>query len=85
MTSILIQSTGLTKACPDYISSQRVTNESVIMVTYVRWRCQMTTRLCGSDYGCVIILLIILNRVIQRYGITNCVVKSHPKYFMSYE
>jgi hypothetical protein len=26
----------------------------------------------------------ILNRVIQRYGITDCVVKSHLKYLMSY-
>jgi hypothetical protein len=39
----------------------------------------VTTRLCGSGSGCVTILLMILNRAIRRYGITDCVVKSHLK------
>jgi hypothetical protein len=40
----------------------------------------VTTELCGSGTGCVTISLMILNRVIRRYGITNCVVKSHLKF-----
>jgi hypothetical protein len=76
---------GLTKACPDYIPGERVRNQSVIVVTYVRWRCQVTIRLCDSGSGCVIISHMILNRVIWRYGITDCVVKSHPKYLISFE
>jgi hypothetical protein len=41
--------------------------------------------LCDSGSGCVIISHMILNRALQRYGITDCVVESHPKYLMSYE
>jgi hypothetical protein len=85
MTSTLIQSMGWRKACVNWIQSQRVTNQSVTMVMYVRWRYQVTTRLFGSGSGCVIILHMILNRVIQRYGITDYVVKSHRKYLMSFE
>jgi hypothetical protein len=32
----------------------------------------VTTRLCGSDSGCVTISLMILNQTIQRYVITDC-------------
>jgi hypothetical protein len=45
----------------------------------------MIRRHCGSSSGCVTISLMILNRAIQRYGITDCVVKSHLKYLMSFE
>jgi hypothetical protein len=45
----------------------------------------VTTGLCGSGSGCVIICHMILNCVIRRYGITDCVVESHLKYLMSYE
>jgi hypothetical protein len=45
----------------------------------------MTTRLCGNGCGCVIISLMILNRVIQRFRIIDCVVKSHLKYLMSFK
>jgi hypothetical protein len=45
----------------------------------------VTTRLCGSGSRCVTISLMILNWVIRRYGITDCVVKSHLKYLMSFE
>jgi hypothetical protein len=44
----------------------------------------VTTKLCGSSTGCVEISLMILNWAIQRYGITNCIVKSRLKYLMSY-
>jgi hypothetical protein len=43
------------------------------------------SRLCDSGTVCVTISLMILNRAIRRYGITDCVVKSHLKYLMSYE
>jgi hypothetical protein len=43
----------------------------------------VTTRLCGSGSGCVTISYMILNWVIQRYRITDYVVKSHLKYLMS--
>jgi hypothetical protein len=85
MTSTLIQLTGLTKAIPYYISRQRVRNQSVTVVMYVRWMCQVTTKLYGSGSRCVVISHMILNRAIQRYGITDCVVKSHPKYLISFK
>jgi hypothetical protein len=53
-------------------------------VTYVRWMCQVTTRLSSSGSGCVTISHMILNRVIQRYRIIDYVVKSHFKYLMSF-
>jgi hypothetical protein len=52
------------------------------VVTYVRCRCQETTRLSGSDSGCVTISHMMLNRVIQRYEQTDCVVKSSLKNLM---
>jgi hypothetical protein len=55
------------------------------VVTYVRWRCQKTARLCVSGSGCVIISHMILNRMIRRYIINDYVVKSHIKYLMSFE
>jgi hypothetical protein len=54
------------------------------VVTYVRWTFHVTTKRCGSGTGCVTISLMILNRVIRRYKIIDCVVKSHIKYLMSY-
>jgi hypothetical protein len=45
----------------------------------------MIRRHCGNSSGCVTISLMILNRAVQRYGITDCVVKSHLKYLMSFE
>jgi hypothetical protein len=46
----------------------------------------VTARLCANISGCVTISLMILNRAIQRYGITDLgVVKSHLKYLMSFE
>jgi hypothetical protein len=45
----------------------------------------VTTRLCCSGSGCVSISLMMLNQAIWRYGITDCVVKSHLKYLMSFE
>jgi hypothetical protein len=45
----------------------------------------VTTRHCGTGSRCVTILLMILNWTIQRYGITDYVVKSHLKYLMSFE
>jgi hypothetical protein len=53
MNSTLIQFMGLRKPCPNCIRSQRVINQSVTVVMYVRCRCQETTRLCGSGSGCV--------------------------------
>jgi hypothetical protein len=53
------------------------------MVTYVRCKCQETTRLSGSGSGCVTISHMILNWAIQRYGITDCVMQSHLKYLSS--
>jgi hypothetical protein len=48
--------------------------------------CKMeVSRHCGSDFRCVTISLMILNRVIRSYGITDCVVKSHLKHLMSFE
>jgi hypothetical protein len=44
----------------------------------------VTTRLHGSGTTCVAITLMILNWVIQMYGITDCVVESHLKYLISY-
>jgi hypothetical protein len=43
---------------------------SAFGVTHVRWRCQTTTRLYGSNTRCVIISLTILNWAIWRYHIT---------------
>jgi hypothetical protein len=54
------------------------------VVTYVRWRFKVTTRLHGSGTRCVAITLMILNWVIQMYEITDCVVESHLKYLISY-
>jgi hypothetical protein len=51
-------------------------------VTYVRCRCQETTRLSGSDFGCVIISHMILNRAIRRYKQTDCVVQFSLKHLM---
>jgi hypothetical protein len=86
MNSTLIQSTGFRKAWPHCIRSQRVQSRSVTVVTYVRWRCQVTTRLCGSVSGCVTLSLMILNRTIRKYGIIDLVfMKSHLKYLMSFE
>jgi hypothetical protein len=76
---------SLTNAWPDCIRSHRVMNRSITVVMYVRWRCRVTTRLCDSGSGCVTISLMILNQVIQRYEITDCVVKSHLKYLMSFK
>jgi hypothetical protein len=45
----------------------------------------MTTRLCSSNFGYVTISLMILNRAIRRYKITDYVVKSHLKYIMNFE
>jgi hypothetical protein len=45
----------------------------------------VTTKLCDSNSGCVTISLMILNWAIRRYGITDCVVKSHIKYLMSFQ
>jgi hypothetical protein len=67
------------------IQNQRVENRSVTVVMYVRWRCQLTIRLYGSDSRCVTISFIILNRAIWRYRIIDCVVKSHLKYLMGFE
>jgi hypothetical protein len=39
----------------------------------------VTIRLCGSGSGCVTILLMIMNRAIRRYVITDFVVNSHLK------
>jgi hypothetical protein len=55
------------------------------VVMYVRWRCQVTTRLCDNSSGCVIISHTILNRAIRRYRITNYVVKSQLMYLLSFE
>jgi hypothetical protein len=52
------------------------------VVTYVRCRCQETTRLSGSDSGCVTISHMMLNRVIRRYEQTDCVVQSSLKHLM---
>jgi hypothetical protein len=52
------------------------------MVTYVRCRCQETTRLSSSDSGCVTISHMILNRVIRRYTQIDCVVQSSLKHLM---
>jgi hypothetical protein len=82
MSTILIQSTGMRKPYPDYIRSQRVSHRSVSVVTYVRRRCHETTRLSGSDSGCVAISHMILNRAIRRYGQTDCVVQSSLKHLM---
>jgi hypothetical protein len=76
---------GSRKACVDCIQSQRVRNRSVTMVMYVRWRFQVTIRLCGSGSECVIISHMILNRAIWRYGITDYVLKYHLKYLMTFE
>jgi hypothetical protein len=76
MSTILIQSMGMRKSYLDYIRSQRVSHQNVSVVTYVRCRCQETTRLFGSDSGCVTISHMILNRAIRRYGQTDCVVQS---------
>jgi hypothetical protein len=54
------------------------------VVTYVRCRCQETTRLSGSDSGCVTISHMIMNRAIRRYGQTDCVVQSNLKHLMIY-
>jgi hypothetical protein len=40
-------------------------------VTYIRCRCQGTTRLCDNGSGCVTISHMILNRAIRRYEITD--------------
>jgi hypothetical protein len=45
----------------------------------------MTRRQCDSGSRCVTISLMILNRVMRRYGIADCVVNSHLKYLMSFE
>jgi hypothetical protein len=82
MSTILIQSTDMRKPYPDYIRSQRVSHRSISVVMYVRCRCQETTRLSGSDSGCVTISHMILNRVIRRYGQTDCVVQSSLKHLM---
>jgi uncharacterized protein YcgI (DUF1989 family) len=55
------------------------------VVMYVRCRCQETTRHCGSGSGYVTISHMILNRAIQRYGITDCFVQTHLKYLKSFE
>jgi hypothetical protein len=78
----MIQSTGMRKPYSDYIQSQRVSHLSVYVATYVRCRCQKTTRLSGNDFKCVIISHMILNRVIRRYGQTDCVVQSILKHLM---
>jgi hypothetical protein len=65
-----MHSKGLKKACVDFIRSRRVRGRSAFVVTYVRWRCQATTKLYGSSIGCVIISSMILNRAILRYRIT---------------
>jgi hypothetical protein len=52
------------------------------VVTYVRCKCQETTRLSDSDSGCVTILHMILNRAIRRYGQTDCVVQSSLKHLV---
>jgi hypothetical protein len=54
----------------------------VTMVTYVRWWCQVTIRLCGTSSGCVTISLMIQNHAIRRYEITNPVMKSHLMYLI---
>jgi hypothetical protein len=82
MSTILIQSMGMRKPYPDYIRSQRVSHQSVSVVTYVRCRGQETIRLSSSDSGCVTISHMILNRAIRRYGQTNCVVQSSLKHLM---
>jgi hypothetical protein len=76
---------GSRKACVDCIQSQRVRNRSVTMVMYVRWRFQVTIRLCGSGSEYVIISHMILNWAIWRYGITDYVLKYHLKYLMTFE
>jgi hypothetical protein len=73
---------GYEKTIPGYIRSQRVNHWSVSVVTYVRCRCQETTRLSGSDSGCVTISHMILNRAIWRYEQTHCVVQSSLKHLM---
>jgi hypothetical protein len=45
----------------------------------------VTTRLCGSGSECVTISLMILNRAIWRYGITDSVVKSNLKYLICFQ
>jgi hypothetical protein len=55
------------------------------MVTYVRCMCQKTTRLSGSGSRCVTISQMILNREIQRYRQTDCVVQYSLKHLMSFE
>jgi hypothetical protein len=55
------------------------------VVTYVRCMCHETTRLSGSGSGCVTISHMILNRMIRRYGQTDCVVQSSLKHLMSSE
>jgi hypothetical protein len=73
---------GYEKSYPDYIQSQRVSHQSVSVVTYVRCRCHETTRLSDSDFRCVTISHMILNRAIWRYEQTNCVVQSSVKHLM---
>jgi hypothetical protein len=97
MNSTLIQSMGLRKARSDCIQRKRALNRSVTVVTYVRWRCQKTTRLRIATMGlrkacsdcnnsrCVTVSHMILNRVIRRYKIIDCVVQSYLKYLMSSE
>jgi hypothetical protein len=82
MSTLLIQSMGMRKPYSDYIRSQRVSHRSVSVVTYVRCRCQETTRHSGIDSGCVTISHMILNWAIQRYGQTNCVVQSSLKHLI---
>jgi hypothetical protein len=55
---------------------------SVSVVTYIRCRCQETTRLSGSNSGYVTISHMILNRMIRRYGQIDCVVQSSLKHLI---
>jgi hypothetical protein len=82
MSTILIQSMGMRKSYPDYIQSQRVSHQSVSVVTHVRCRCQETIRLSDNDSRCVTISHMILNRAIRRYEQTDCVVQSSLKHLI---
>jgi hypothetical protein len=85
MSTILIQLMGMRKPYLDYIRSQRVSQWSVSVVTYIRCKCHETTRLSGRDSGCVTISHMILNWAIRRYEQTNCIIQSSLKHLMIFE
>jgi hypothetical protein len=51
-------------------------------MTYVRCKCQETTRPSDIDSACVTISHMTLNRAIQRYEQTDCVAQSSLKHLI---